>query len=402
MRNQLNQLLILTFLSLLTYGCEQDSSKKVENLNVCQAIADSVRLAFIPDQRVDRFRPTLAISANDCVVIRGQTTNHNAHKALLTAYDIAEMCIQDSMQLLPLQSLGKDTFGIINVSVANLRTQGKHFGELTTQVLLGMPIKLLAQQGNWFLIQSPEQYIAWLEAGAFVQTDAEGMRNYYNSPLAVVKMPFVQATYQKDQRKIIRDLSTGGIVQLTSEVGNQSIITLPDGQKAKISSLALETMEDIQNRAAQLQINKLAHQFYGAPYLWGGTSAKGMDCSGFTKMTYLTNGYIIPRDASQQVHAGQEVPIDESFSQLQSGDLLFFGNLREDGSQRISHTGIYLGEGKFVHSGADNGYIKEQSLLANSPDFASHRKESLLRAKRLSIGSTGVTALTDLIAQFQN
>jgi cell wall-associated NlpC family hydrolase len=108
---------------------------------------------------------------------------------------------------------------------------------------------------------------------------------------------------------------------------------------------------------------RTAFRLAGRPYLWGGTSPKGMDCSGFTKTVYFLHGMIIPRDASQQVHAGEEVPITEDLAGLQPGDFLFFGNLREDGSERITHVGIYLGEGRFIHSGADNGAVRIQSLF---------------------------------------
>jgi cell wall-associated NlpC family hydrolase len=110
-------------------------------------------------------------------------------------------------------------------------------------------------------------------------------------------------------------------------------------------------------------------------------------------MSYYLNGYVIPRDASQQVHAGEEVPLTEDFGNLKPGDQLFFGGYREDGSEKITHTGFYLGNGRFLHAGADNGRIMENSLLPGAEDFAEHRLNSLLRARRLRAGNAGVVPI---------
>lgn len=400
MTNQLKRLFILTFFVGLLTGCQQKTVQSEAVPTRFQGLVDSIRMVFTPDQRVDRFRPVLSISDAGCLIFRGATTNRTALATSLASIKNQGQCVQDSMRILPITELGADTFGIVNVSVANLRTQPKHSGELTTQVLMGMPLKILDRQNHWYLVQSPERYIAWLDAGAFVQTDLRGMSDFYQQPLAMVKPPLTRASDRPSGGTTVRDLSTGGIVALQESTANTQQIKFPDGRMAYLPNTELEDLTVLIKRSATLYPTVLAQQFYGAPYLWGGTSAKGMDCSGFTKMTYLTNGYVIPRDASQQVHAGREVPLDESLSQLEKGDFLFFGNLREDGSQRITHVGIYLGDGRFVHSGADNGYIKEESLFPDRPDFAAHRRESLLRAKRLSIGSEGVVPLATLIDAF--
>jgi cell wall-associated NlpC family hydrolase len=134
----------------------------------------------------------------------------------------------------------------------------------------------------------------------------------------------------------------------------------------------------------------VAGDLAGRPYLWGGTSANALDCSGFTKTAYYMNGFVTPRDASQQVHAGTEVELTPNFGNLLPGDLLFFGRLRDDGSEKITHVGFYTGNGRFLHSGADNGRIMEQSFMPEDPDYAPHRLESLMRARRLSPGTSGV------------
>lgn len=84
--------------------------------------------------------------------------------------------------------------------------------------------------------------------------------------------------------------------------------------------------------------------FLGLPYLWGGMSSFGYDCSGFSYTMCKANGYTIPRDASDQAQAGKPVELEK----IEPGDLLFFAY--EEGKGRIHHVGIYYGNGKMLHS----------------------------------------------------
>ncbi|MEM9836583.1 MAG: C40 family peptidase [Bacteroidota bacterium] len=358
-----------------------------------QEIVASLKAEWAPDKRVARFAPTIVWNEEkDCVILSGTTNLPGAAAQLRTRLQAADLCFTDSLQQLPVSHFGADTLGLVKVSVANLRSQPKHSAELATQALMGMPLIVYDQQDNWYLVQTPDGYLAWLDVGAFVRMDQAGLDEFMAGRLGVVATPLAQVMDQPVRGKAIRDLSMGNILQLAEQSGGMTRVVLPDGASGYFASDAVIAFEDWQSKQTNLQISQLAQSFYGAPYLWGGTSAKGMDCSGFTKMAYWMNGFVIPRDASQQVHAGTEVPIDDDLSQLAPQDLLFFGTLREDGSQRVTHVGIYLGDGRFVHSGADNGFIMEQSLFPGTKDYADHRRKSLLRVKRLSVGSPGVKA----------
>ena len=171
----------------------------------------------------------------------------------------------------------------------------------------------------------------------------------------------------------------------------------PDNRHGFIPTADLIPFEDwLAQQQPSLELTQaVAFQQIGKPYFWGGTSPKAMDCSGFTKTVYWQQGLIIPRDASQQVHAGVDVEYDEDLNGLEAGDFLFFGRYREDGSEKITHVGIYLGEGNFIHSGSDNGANKVQQLLPDQPDYVEHRRKSLMRARRLQVGSKGVRTVAE-------
>jgi hypothetical protein len=401
MRNQLKSGIFLTFLCFFTQACTTNPAATSVQNPAYSTILDSLRAVYAPDQRTTKFRPEIIFNGNDpCPVIKGMVTDKRPARAMRRVLSELDLCYFDSLRILPDPVLGADTFGIVNVSVANLRTQAKHSGELTTQVLLGMPLRVLDKDDHWYLVQTPERYIAWLDEGAFVRGNRAMLQNYYQQSLAMVNEPLLAASSLPTGGEQLRDLSSGGLVVAGEKLGQMQSVLFPDGRRGYVPASALIELKRMKDRAQKLETTLLARQFYGAPYLWGGTSAKGMDCSGFTKMSFLMNGYVIPRDASQQVHVGTEVPLSEDLVDLEKGDLLFFGNLRTDGSQRITHVGFYLGGGRFVHAGASNGYIREESLFPESDDYAPDRRASLLRVKRFEIGSPGVLPLLELISSF--
>lgn len=113
----------------------------------------------------------------------------------------------------------------------------------------------------------------------------------------------------------------------------------------------------------------------GTRYRWGGTTPAGFDCSGFTGYVYARNGKRLPRTASEQSKQGQSVNKGE----LKKGDLVFFKTTR---SSRVSHVGIYVGEGKFVHASSGGGRVRVNNLSD------SYYQKRFAGAKRVSGGSS--------------
>lgn len=391
----LSRIAVITILALTTLGCATVGAQQPRTLPELTAILAATQRHFVPDRRVARLDVT-ATPTVGAWLLSGETTLPAAKDSLLRALSTAGYTVQDSILLLPDAALGQATWALARHAVANLRSERGHSQELATQVLLGTPLRVLKQTEEWYLVQCPDGYIAWLHGGELVrQTEAE-LTNWKRGHRAIFTADS-GASYGAPNADAIRvgDLVKGCLLNTGTTQGAYTQVTYPDGRQAYVLTAQLTPITEWLAAHPYNFDNtyQAATEQLGKPYLWGGTSPKAMDCSGFTKTVYWQQGLIIPRDASQQVQAGTAVAFGDDLSELVPGDLLFFGGYRADGSEKITHVGIYLGEGQFIHSGSDNGANAIQSLWPSAPDFAPHRRKALLRARRLQPSTSGVVAM---------
>jgi hypothetical protein len=202
----------------------------------------------------------------------------------------------------------------------------------------------------------------------------------------------------RDDAQPVSDVVVGNILALKGEADRHFEVGYPDGRTGWLpQSIAEKYGTWISTvRATPDSVVATARRFYGIPYLWGGTSAKGLDCSGFTKTVYFLHGIMLPRDANQQVLVGDPVTPDSDMANVRAGDLLFFGSrAREGRKERVTHVGISLGGARFIHEGGD---VRINSLNPDDPDFSSFRRDSFLHVRRI-IGageSSGVRFLSQI------
>ena len=145
-------------------------------------------------------------------------------------------------------------------------------------------------------------------------------------------------------------------LQVVRKVGGWARVELPDSVRGWVKGAALRQGKLRAPGAAD--ILKSARLFQGAPYLWGGVSPKGADCSGLVQTVFGVHGIPLPRDVAQQRSAGDAIAKDR----IVAGDLLFFGPSRA----RLDHVGIAAGGGGFIHAGCPIG---EGNLDPDSPRF---------------------------------
>ncbi|MFS4455371.1 NlpC/P60 family protein [Maribacter sp. 2304DJ31-5] len=355
---------------------------------------DSVKTAFAPDKRVALF----AIEAkkeDERWILKGESNKPDAVLALRKKLQAKEIDFLDSIKLLPPAELMGRVNGLINVSVANLRSDPRHSAELATQAILGTAVKVLKQEGDWFYIQTPDQYLAWIDAGGIVFLDDQNFNQWQRSNKIIYTNTYGHAFLRPDGEGRVSDLVAGSVLE-TLEQGDQYYkVQFPDGRQGYVSKNESEEyghwLDNLDPAAEALVAT--SGTLMGVPYLWGGTSTKGVDCSGFTKTIYFLNGMVIPRDASQQVHIG--IPIDSvgNFENLEKGDLLFFGRKATDTTaEKVVHVGMWIGNDQFIHS---SERVRISSMDENAGNFDAFNKNRYLRTQRVHHQDKGVMNLKD-------
>src|SRR5699024_280073 len=185
----------------------------------------------------------------------------------------------------------------------------------------------------WYYIQTPDQYLGWIDAGALKVLSSEEKEAYRQAEKMMYRDDFGFAYSKPDMSSsVVSDLTAGNIFRKKGMQSGMIEIEFPDGRTAFIPQDAAVDLDALRSQKTPdwASIEETAFRFLGRPYLWGGTSGKGVDCSGFTKMVYYLNGLELPRDASQQIRKGKEIPVDDRLTELEPGDFLFFGTKDED------------------------------------------------------------------------
>lgn len=280
--------------------------------------------------------------------------------------------------LLVLQVFAQQRWAVVEFSSNMMREEVGYDAELGNQALMGTVVKVLGHEDDWTLIESPEPYQAWVVNRGLVEMTEEEKNAYIAEPklICTVEYTHVMSQTKADSDRIC-DLVMGDLVRSTGRaVLGWTEVILPSGQKGWVRSGYLE---DFGKWASSRELTgenviKMAKKFLGVPYMWGGTSIKHVDCSGLSSCTYRMLGVLLPRNASQQVKVGTEVPMDK----LEKGDLLFFGRAASEGKpEKISHVAIYLGDGKIIHS---SYIVRINSIVPEADDYCGRQP---LHARRI-------------------
>lgn len=201
---------------------------------------------------------------------------------------------------------------IANVSVVPVRVKGSDKEEIITQLLFGESVEILETKENWTKIKMDyDGYEGWVDTKQITLISDE---DFKKRQVEMITSPVL--FYNKNEAKML--LSIGSEVEREYE-------------------------EEIFSGDIRENIVSTALSFLDVPYLWGGRSFFGIDCSGFTQIVYKANGVKISRDAYQQAEEGDILSFIE---EAEKGDLAFFEN--ENG--RIIHTGIMLDNQKIIHA----------------------------------------------------
>lgn len=371
---------LVLLILLLFISCKNDTTI----IHELQNIHSTIKTAYAPDKRVELFDIRFELAENE-LILEGETTSKKAFSVLLDSLNNKTLKYRNNVRILPDSAVGNLKFAIARNSVINIRSKPKHSAELGTQGLLGMPLKVLDKKGDFYRVQTPDNYISWVDKGGITKMTKEIFDQWNSRKKIIFTKNFGYVYADKNENSsIISDITLGGILNYKSLDSKFYEVEYPDkriGFIKKEEAIIYESW--IQNlNPSKENIETIAKKMNGFPYLWGGTSSKGMDCSGFTKMAYFMNGFIIPRDASQQINAGKTVDKELNFEGLEKGDLIFFGSkATAEKKQRVTHVGIWLGNNKmeFIHA---SGNVHLGSMDIKQSNYDEFNKNRYLGGKR--------------------
>ena len=276
------------------------------------------------------------------------------------------------------------SYGVVDFSVNFMRERPGYEEELGNQALMGTVVRILEKKGYWLKIQSPDPYVAWVNEMGIVPMDSLQVQDYIAAPKYICVSQWTNI-YENpsDKSQRICDFVAGCLVRVAidkrgraEKSGKYLAVMLPSGKKGYVRSSDVNLFDDWAEKSSATPDNivRTAMTFLGSPYMWGGTSTKGVDCSGLSRMVYFLNGVLLTRNASQQAKKGIEVDIKD----IKPGDLLFFGkSATEDKPERVTHVGIYIGDNRFIHS---SQVVRINSLNPTDEDYYGG---NLLRVRRV-------------------
>jgi hypothetical protein len=239
---------------------------------------------------------------------------------------------------------------------AQLRAEARHSAELVSQLIRGEYVRILSEEGPWVWVRTEHGY--------------EGFTRMEQLSIHEGGLPdFLFLHRLKKTRFPGENLNT----QVLELEGTLSMITKPEDDG--FDQTAYTDLSSPPPFSARLMTQQ-AMNLLTVPYVWGGKTVFGLDCSGLVQFLFQEQGYSFPRDAWQQAETGLEIPVNETRLEFEEGDLLFF----QHPGKKIHHVAISLGGSRYIHA---SEWVQINSLNEQDPDFRKERRDTFINAKRI-------------------
>jgi hypothetical protein len=240
---------------------------------------------------------------------------------------------------------------VVVSAVENMYAAADESVEVVSQATLGQVVEVLDRSGTFARVRTPDRYEGWLRRDALAEYGDAGAPRYARAGRVVEVTSLVAYVYREPDVTSVRPRTWAPLATRLEAAGDGPgerwlAVRLPSGGTGWVQRGDVKPVDPDapRRRGSPEEVLATARRFLGVPYLWGGMTAHGIDCSGLVSRVYHANGVELPRDAVLQFRAPGAEPVERAA--LQPGDLVFFGGDPGD----ITHVGLYLGDGRFINA----------------------------------------------------
>jgi gamma-D-glutamyl-L-lysine dipeptidyl-peptidase len=335
--------------------------------------ARDVRAELVPDPRVDVFEIRTR-RRPDRISIDGSTTIPGAADAFRKLLDAADVQADLNVRLLPDPALGPRTEALVRAPIVPVYRRPTMSSTQLTQYVLGARLTLLSRRGRFFRVRGEDAHVGWVHRGYLAQGEPEWAlaweRSEHGDPVVSLG-----AELHDEADRVFARLPWGARV-IQQAAGR---ILLPDGRTGQIGSGEVVAVDRLSDRFPPRgeSVVRTARRWLGAPYMWGGVTPNGVDCSGLLQSVCWIHGMALPRDSDMQARVGAKVEPGADFDGLLAGDLVFFAEKR-----RVNHVALSLGGSHIIHASAGNGTVDLNDLSGHS-DYERFLRRIFVGARRL-------------------
>jgi hypothetical protein len=273
---------------------------------------------------------------------------------------------------------------VVSAGIADIRREPDPAAELVTQALMNVPAVAGEAQGAWTQVTLPD-YQGWIRTDQLEEPIVKGfckVGKTCGTALPLVAM--INVTHTPLYACAAGEASIGtaylstALPLLDITDSRRIQVHLPGERSAWLSRRAVDIRKtsELFPPASISVVIDTARMFLGRPYLWGGTSWEGIDCSGLVQLSYRMGGYIIPRDADQQYNA---LPQSVDRSEMRAGDLIFFG------SKKITHVALALNSQEYIHAAGQYQRVVISSFDPSAEHYYPRLDEIVWGIKRVGI-----------------
>ena len=261
-------------------------------------------------------------------------------------------------------------WAVVDISTSFLRARPDYESGCESQSLMGTILEVTGQDRYWRKVNAPDYRDVWTTELGLAFMDEAQKDEYLAAPKWICTAEYSKIYSGASELSTpISDFTMGCLVRKdgNSRIPGWERVLTASGKQGWVRSSDIEdfSLWAGSRSATPENLVRTAMRFVGVPYLWGGSSVKHFDCSGFVKFVYLMNGIVLLRNAREQFHTGVEVPYD--FSQMQPGDLLYYGRAASGKTpELITHVAMYIGDGRIIHS---SQLVRINSLVKGDEDY---------------------------------